>query len=240
MRRREGRGWQLNRRTFIKLGAGVGAAMAAGCSTAQQSGPASVPPPGTTASAAFGEADPEYIVVGWGAGGGTLAARLAEAEHRVVLLEAGCDPRQLAGARLPDDNDVPCCDAFSTENEAMKWDFFVRHYGDDAQQRRDTKYGEEWNGRPVDGALYPRDAGRLHRAQRDDHGLPPQRGLGRHRRADRRRFVARRQDCGSISSGSRTVAIGRRPASSGSSASTRADAAGAAGSRRKRRFPWWP
>jgi choline dehydrogenase-like flavoprotein len=39
----------------------------------------------------------EYIVVGSGAGGGTVAARLAEAGRRVLLLEAGGDPWRMAG-----------------------------------------------------------------------------------------------------------------------------------------------
>ena len=33
--------------------------------------------------------------------------------------------RRLSG--LPDDYDVPVFHTFSTENEAMKWDYFVRH-----------------------------------------------------------------------------------------------------------------
>ena len=109
--------------------------------------------------------DYEYVVVGSGAGGGTLAARLAEAGCRVLLLEAGGDPRQLSGGdslypnanRLPDDYDVPVFHGFASENEAIKWDFFVRHYADDALQRRDEKYcTRSPEGKIVDGLLYPR------------------------------------------------------------------------------------
>src|SRR5919106_5122948 len=93
----------------------------------------------------------EYIVVGSGAGGGPVAANLAEAGHKVLLLEAGGDPVQLADTRLPEDYNVPAFHAFASENEAMKWDFFVRHYANDEQQRRDPKFT------PVrDGVLYPR------------------------------------------------------------------------------------
>jgi choline dehydrogenase len=106
----------------------------------------------------------EYIVVGSGAGGGTVASRLAEAGRSVLLLEAGGDPRQLSGSdpiqpdsnRLPHDYDVPAFHAFAAENEAMKWDFFVRHYSDDDFQKLDSKYVEESEGKRVDGILYPR------------------------------------------------------------------------------------
>ncbi|UXI67351.1 GMC family oxidoreductase [Tahibacter amnicola] len=109
-------------------------------------------------------ADCDYIVVGSGAGGGTVAARLAEEGFRVILLEAGGDPRRLHGGdaidptgnRLPDDYDVPVFHAISTENNAMKWDYYVRHYADDAQQRRDPKFVETVDGTKVDGIFYPR------------------------------------------------------------------------------------
>lgn len=110
------------------------------------------------------QADCEYIVVGSGAGGGTLASRLAEAGRSVILLEAGGDPRLLRGGdpveagknRLPLDYDVPAFHAFASENEAIKWDFFVRHYANDSDQKLDWKYREKFNGKDVDGVLYPR------------------------------------------------------------------------------------
>ncbi|SCK56117.1 Choline dehydrogenase [Variovorax sp. HW608] len=100
-------------------------------------------------------ADPtdwDYVIVGSGAGGGTLAARLAEAGMRVFLIEAGGDPRT-GDRRLPDDYDVPAFHAFACENPAMSWNFHVRHYADEAQQARDWKYA------PGQGVFYPRAAG---------------------------------------------------------------------------------
>ncbi|HXJ03011.1 MAG TPA: GMC family oxidoreductase [Micropepsaceae bacterium] len=98
---------------------------------------------------AGGDMECDYVVVGSGAGGGTVAARLAEAGMHVVVLEAGDDCRDATGPRIPEDYDVPAFHPFAAENAAMRWDFFVSHYADAARQKRDPKAGPE-------GVLYPR------------------------------------------------------------------------------------
>jgi choline dehydrogenase len=97
-----------------------------------------------TAAADASQSGFDYIVVGSGAGGGPVAASLAEAGHRVLLLEAGLDQED-------DDYRVPAFHGRATEHPKMSWPFYVRHYDDQAQQERDTKYVREH-----DGVLYPR------------------------------------------------------------------------------------
>ncbi|KAK8107165.1 uncharacterized protein PG998_009178 [Apiospora kogelbergensis] len=90
----------------------------------------------------------EYVVVGSGAGGGPLAARLAMAGHKTLLIEAGDDQ----GKNI--NYTVPAFNAKSSEDEHLAWNFFVRHYEDDAKQARDFKTPPE--GAKMKGSLYPR------------------------------------------------------------------------------------
>ena len=104
----------------------------------------------------------EYVVVGSGAGGGPLAARLALAGHKTLLLEAGDDQGENYNYT------IPAYSARSSEDEKLAWNFFARHYADDERQARDfkatyeTPSGELYTGlSPPEGSkllgtLYPR------------------------------------------------------------------------------------
>ena len=77
-------------------------------------------------------ADFDYIVIGSGAGGGPLAANLARAGFRVLVMEAGSD----------DANDVmtqvPAFHSMASKDEDISWEFFVDHYSQNPE--RDFKY----------------------------------------------------------------------------------------------------
>ena len=125
-----------NRSRFL-LGLGALGVLGAASSCAHDGAPAS-------ASKRRGSGY-DVIVVGSGAGGGPLAARLAEHGKRVLLVEAGSDVG--AGALYQ----VPAMHALATEDAAAAWWYFVHHSADPAVEHEDSKWTDA-----EDGVLYPR------------------------------------------------------------------------------------
>jgi choline dehydrogenase len=143
----------MSRRRFLEAsGAFVSAisALVSGCasivmSIARSGGSTEAAQPLSCAAPGDGDAF-DYVIVGSGAGGGPLAANLALAGFRVLLLEAGGDEETY-------DYQVPAFHARASEDERFAWNFFVRHYADDVQQKRDEKFQIARSG-----VLYPRCA----------------------------------------------------------------------------------
>lgn len=117
----------------------------------------------------------DYVIVGSGAGGGPLAARLALAGRRVLVIEAGCDAAESTSVTHPGalPGEVYGCPGYhaaATEDYETGWQFSVRHYADDARQAEDEKYDRlrpphprfldpaNLGGQGRGGILYPRSA----------------------------------------------------------------------------------
>lgn len=113
--------------------------------------------PVTAAPAAAQATEYDYVVVGSGPGGGTLAANLAKAGYSVFLIEAG---------------DTSPGKGFGQYTPTVTWDFFVNHYPIDDPRNNQyshltwkTPGGRYWVGRTgapagskLLGVYYPRGA----------------------------------------------------------------------------------
>ena len=87
----------------------------------------------------------DYIVIGSGAGGGPVAARLALAGYEVLVIEAG----GLEGDR--NSYEIPAFSVAASADPAMNWNFYVRHFSDTSPQGRGDNWVENEGG-----ILYPR------------------------------------------------------------------------------------
>lgn len=76
----------------------------------------------------------EYIVVGSGPGGGPLAARLAIAGHKVLLIDAGGDYGDTNGYK------VPMLWCIAAEYAPMKWGYFINNFQTLERAQQDTKF----------------------------------------------------------------------------------------------------
>jgi len=125
------------RRTFLKLAAATGMALSlGGCWLLEPSRPEAGR---CVTRGTVPDTDFDYIVIGSGAGGGPVAANLADAGYTVLLLEAG-------GEQEDANYSVPAFHPLSTEDQNLQWNYFIRHYANDSRQNKDTKRDNEGKG----------------------------------------------------------------------------------------------
>ena len=107
----------------------------------------------------------DFIIVGSGAGGAPLAARLAERGYEVLVVEMGPKKPQPLPGSFVDCTDVPLLHSESTEDERHSLKFFVDHYGGGDEGRNKRRNTEAPTGHdeidPEDekGIFYPRSQG---------------------------------------------------------------------------------
>ncbi|NKL66289.1 GMC oxidoreductase [Rhizobium leguminosarum] len=117
----------------------------------------------------------DYIVIGSGAGGGPLAARLALAGQRVLVIEAGSDTALEGKEYPPETYEVPAFHAVATEDPQTSWSFSVRHYDDKTVQGPDGRIFQTEERGPADQIFQTTDS--KYTASQDPSQQKP-RGIG--------------------------------------------------------------
>ncbi len=102
----------------------------------------------------------DFIVVGAGAAGAPLAARLVERGYTVLVAEMGPESPPKSDKAVVENTEVPLLHGETTEDERHSLRFFVKHFDDDPEKSRDPKVERPENARRDEqGIFYPRAQG---------------------------------------------------------------------------------
>src|SRR6516164_10918521 len=102
----------------------------------------------------------DFIVVGAGAGGAPLAARLVERGYTVLVVEMGPEKPPKPEGAVVEDTEVPLLHSETTEDARHSLRFFVKHFDEDPAGSLDPKLYRPPNGSADDqGIFYPRAQG---------------------------------------------------------------------------------
>ncbi len=144
---------KINRRKFVKKAA-AGVAATAALASCTTWGPTqnSVREPNNLNKWTPNEEDRfDFIIVGSGAGGGPLAARLARAGYVVLLLEAGAhETKQIST--------TPVFHAKASDDPLLNWSYFVKQYGDNGPYGYKDIHNSKYQPNKK-GIYYPRATG---------------------------------------------------------------------------------
>ena len=118
----------------------------------------------------------DFIIVGAGAGGAPLAARLVERGFTVLVVEMGAGRKPQATAPFVENTEVPLLHPETTEDPDYSLRYFVKHFDHDPDESQDPKIHKP----PLDPSSDepPEDPARPHAD--DDHGIfyPRAQGIG--------------------------------------------------------------